>query len=396
MNGMRRLGKMAWFWAATLTACSSADSTSRAVGGSDDRARGEPRAEAGAATNSGAGGGATAAGTGGAEGSRRATAARAWLISADGLRGRTLPAVMKLFELRNFERLASLGASTTNARADYNFTMTLPGHTSMLTGLPVSAVKGKPAWQWHGYMQDSMPAQGATLHNSGNPNLTYIESIFDVAHDRGRRTCLYSGKPKFVLYSNSYGPQAGARDYVPPDNGRNKIDRVVIAENNTELLVATAESDAAAGACDLVFFHIAELDYVGHAVDWSTPEWYDALKRVDGWLGRLLDLALTADPEAPAGLIFTADHGGDDDGHSDNLDQWNYQIPFFVMGPGYTPGADLYALVGERRRDPGDTCPTYEAVGQPIRNGDAANTVLGMMGLPNVPGSLMTDLLAEP
>jgi len=54
---------------------------------------------------------------------------------------------------------------------------------------------------------------------------------------------------------------------------------------------------------------------------------------------------------------------------------------------------DLYEFVGKNRRDPGLERPDYTAAPQPIRNGDAANTILRMLGLPSVPGSLMKDLL---
>ena len=80
-----------------------------------------------------------------------------------------------------------------------------------------------------------MPGPEVTLHNSGNPNLSYVASIFDVAHDHGLRTCFYAGKAKFILYARSYDAQHGAPDTVGLDDGRGKIDRCMILESSRRI-----------------------------------------------------------------------------------------------------------------------------------------------------------------
>jgi len=315
------------------------------------------------------------------------------MISVDGLGAVYLQGPMNLGRYPNLAALRRLGSSTLNARSDCDYTVTLPNHTSMLTGRPVAPDEHLPPNAYHGWVWDSLLGPDDTLHNTGNPNLSYIASIFDVAHDYRKKTCLYAGKSKFSLFSTSYDANHGAIDHVGVNNGRNKIDHVVIIDYDSDALVSIAESDFTDGICDVIFFHIAEPDLWGHSIGWGTPEWLSDLERVDAWIGRLAKV-VTANPvQSQWGLVLTADHGGNGESHSDSSDPWDYTIPFIAIGPGFTPNSDLYTLVNGTRRDPGNLQLRYFVPGQPIRNGDVANVALGMLGLPPVPGSLMRGLL---
>jgi hypothetical protein len=315
------------------------------------------------------------------------------LVSVDGLGAYYIRQQLGQGKLPNFAALARAGASTLNARADYEYTLTLPNHTSMITGRPVSADDDLPNTTYHGWTINSDVDYFTTLHNSGNPNLHYIASVFDVAHDHGLSTCLYSGKTKFMLFANSYNAVNGAPDTEGEDNGRGKLDRVVITENRTDLLIDTALGDLAGGACDVAFIHIADMDWVGHDQGWGSDAWLSTLDTVDEWIGRIARFADAQETSEPYALVVTADHGGVDYDHSDATLPIDYAIPFYIISRDVPPDTNLYALTGPKRADPGAARPRYSAPLQPVRNADAANVVTALLGLPPVPGSFMRDLL---
>jgi predicted AlkP superfamily pyrophosphatase or phosphodiesterase len=312
------------------------------------------------------------------------------LVSVDGLAPRFIEQLLQAGELGTFRRLQRTGAWTHNARSDAACTVTLPSHTTILTGRPVSAVRGLPSTAHHGFSGNLDPGGAATLHNSGNPALGYLPSVFDVAHDHGKKTCLFAGKDKFALFDRSYDAAHGAPDRVGPDNGRDKIDVALVTRGDTPRLLAAMADEFRRAPCQLTFLHIADTDLVGHAKGWGSPEWLGTLRRIDRWLGTLLGmLETTPGVRDHWALIVTADHGGADHDHGDAKDPRDYVVPFYVVGPGVPAGVDLYSLVARERTDPGTRQPSYDQAAQPIRNGDAANLALELLGLPDVPGSLM-------
>jgi hypothetical protein len=298
-------------------------------------------------------------------------------VSVDGLRGDVV-ALIGPRRLPHFYRLRIEGAFTDNARTDYDITVTLPNHTCQLTGRPVLGPDG------HGVSFNS--DDGRTLEEIHG---SYIAGVFDVAHDRGLATGLYASKSKFALFERSWDGSHGAPDTTGVDNGRDKIDAYVNVAD-TEALLDSFIARMAASPQRYAFIHISDPDAVGHASGWESASYLEAVAKVDGLIGRVLDLiegdAMFANRTY---LIVTADHGGRGTDHSNPADPFDYTIPFYAWGPGVPAGADLYQLNAAAREDPGGGRPPNDSSPGPIRNGETANLSLDLLGLPPVPGSVL-------
>lgn len=320
-------------------------------------------------------------------------------ISVDGVNAEMLADLMATDPAgtATWRRLRDEGASTFNARTDVTNTRTLPNHTSMLTARPVDQPAGLPATTHHGWTTNVDPLPGATLHNSGNPDLTYVPSVFDVVHDNGLSAALFASKSKFSLFDVSYDTPNAAADVTGPDNGPDKIDSYVFTENTVALTEAVT-TDLATNARDYTFVHFRNPDWAGHGHGWGSPEYLDQLRAVDDHLALILS-TIEGDPglAGTTSVILTSDHGGGVPAadHSDPNGPVNHTIPVFVWGPGVTPGGDLYAMNADRA-DPGTDHPSHTAPAQPIRNGETGTLALALLGLPPIPGSLMNQPLDLP
>jgi len=319
-------------------------------------------------------------------------------ISVDGLNASLLRSLIDgdaSGDFKNFRRLMNEGAYTFNARADASYyTITIPNHATMVTGRPTEQPTGQADTVQHGYTSDRATRSGVTLHNSGNPHLSYVASVFDVAHDNGLSTALFASKAKFDLFDRSYDAENGAADLIPPDDGRDKIDvyvnKVPFFHRNASKMQAAFLSRMAANPVNYSFVHYCDPDVVGHDDGWGSAAWNDAVRDVDGYLGGIFDLIANAPAlTGKTAIILTADHGGAGKTHADPNNPADYTVPFFVWGPGVEAGADLYALNATTRRDPGTGRPDYDAPLQPIRNGDSGNLALQLLGLGPVPGSII-------
>ena len=297
-------------------------------------------------------------------------------VSVDGLRP---DAVTNLGpdNAPNFYRMRTEGAFTDNARSDYDFTVTLPNHTTQLTGRGVVGPAG------HNWTGNDDPEPGQTLHSNKG---SYVAGVFDVMHHHSLRTGLYAGKTKFSLLDVSWDAENGA----PDATGRDKID-VFVYDADSELLTLQLVADMTAAPFDYVFLHLADGDAVGHLSGWDpTPgsDYSNAIMAMDRRLGLLFDMI---DHDARfawhTAIILTADHGGIGVSHDDASLPEDYTVPFYVWGPGVGRGVDLYAANTAHRLDPGTSRPSYDDPGQPIRNGEAANLSLRFLGLAPVPGS---------
>lgn len=297
-------------------------------------------------------------------------------ISVDGMGSSYMQALVEQGKLPNMQRLRDAGASTMNARTDYDYTNTLPNHTCMVTGRRVKGAEG------HNWTDNGDPKPGQTLHTRKG---SHVASAFEVAHDSRLRTGMWATKSKFSLYHASCQVEAGAATQV------NKMDLFCRLEG-AELVTANFIDEMKANPLHYAFIHFGDPDGAGHAQGWGSDAYNAALARVDGCIGRILDLVDSTEAlRGKTAVIVTADHGGEGKDHSDAKKAINYTIPFWTWGAGVDQG-ELYAM-NPTRQDPGIGRPTYEEEKQPVRNGDAGNLGMRLLGLPAIPGSMIGEAL---
>ena len=303
----------------------------------------------------------------------QATAVRAVMVSVDGLR----PDAIKLLgpeKAPTFHRLMGEGAFTLNARTQFEFTITLPNHFSMLTGRPVRGRQG------HRYEDNSGFFQGREACVGDE-----VQSVFDQATAAGKRAALMSTKRKFDAVAQCLADPVEAGEFAALAQHRNFP--------NSEALFDLFSMEWPLEKWDLVMVHMAEPDVEGHLSSWDvrpdTP-YVQSIERVDAQLARLLEIIETEeDFRDDTWVIVTADHGGGDPpfSHFVTTFEKNYTIPFLVWGPGAEAGADLYEI-NPGYFDPGNTRPTVDGPLPPIRNGHMGNLALQLLGVEPIPGSV--------
>jgi hypothetical protein len=311
-------------------------------------------------------------------------------ISIDGLRGDAVP-FLGPTNLPNFYRLRNEGTFTDNARTDFDYTETLPNHTTQVTGRGVTGATG------HAWTQNVDPPAGATLASNRG---FYIDGVFGVAHDNDLRTGEFVGKSKLSLFANSWNETNGAPDITGVDNGRNKVDYYLYlpSPGDSKPLVGALITNMSVNPFNYVFVHLADPDVVGHANGWyltNNSPYCNVIKKMDSRIGEILDMVNTNSAlKDSTAIVLTADHGGMEDPktHVPASDPRNYTIPFYIWGPGVMPGSDLYDLNPTSRLNPGTSRPAYTSPVQPVRNGEAANVSLTLLGLGPVPGSTINNM----
>ncbi len=260
-------------------------------------------------------------------------------------------------------RLVDEGAATLNARTQRELTVTLPNHTSMVTGRRIDASAGGHGVTWN----DDDPGRPATVHAAAGEN---VESLFSAAHDAGLSTALFATKTKFSLFASSW-PAA--------------LDRVTIKEERDGAVVKAVRRDLLRDRA-VTFVHLGLADKTGHAKSFMSRAYLRAVRRLDGLVGGILDDADRRPALDDLSIVLTSDHGGlpgtTDHSPADKLA--DYRVPFSVWGPGISP-VDLYD-VNPGYRDPKRKRTRLKGK-QPVRNGDVANVALGLLGVDPMPGS---------
>ncbi|WGL51483.1 endonuclease/exonuclease/phosphatase family protein [Nocardioides sp. BP30] len=271
--------------------------------------------------------------------------------------------------------LRAAGASTLDARTAPDSTKVLPNAIGMLTGRKVL----KKGGGGHGVKGSGDDGKTVASHAMG-----YVSSVYDVVHDFGRSTALYSSDPNAKLIKRSWSKAHGAADRVGGNNGTKKIGKSVISSTDKALTASFRKGTAHLKAFSLV--QLTGAVRAGQKSGWSSKKYRSAVKTVDHRIASIVH-AVRADPATAAStlVIVTASAGGK--GHATGgSKKADFRVPFIVWGRGVPAHQDLYALnpalLGPGSANPGLT------VGQPVRNAMVADLATTALGLPAVPGSI--------
>lgn len=183
-----------------------------------------------------------------------------------------VPWVIQKADMPVFQEMAKNGAHTWEA-----FTIvpsiTLPSHTSMLTGVGIQ--KHQVTWN------DLDPTKG----------LVKVPTIFSIAKEKGLVTAMYVGKEKFKHLELPHS-----------------LDAFVVAPGDTAVAEAFAK-DFERLKPNVCFIHFPDPDSTGHKFGVDSPEQLKAFANADAALQIVRSAVQKAGLEDSSVFILTADHG---------------------------------------------------------------------------------------
>ena len=240
---------------------------------------------------------------------RRAVVSRnVILVSIDGLR----PDAIEEYGMETLQHLMREGSYSLDAHTILP-SKTLPSHTSMLTG-------------------ENPAGHGITFNSESEEHgVVRVPTIFEIARAHGFHTAGFFSKAKF-----RHLDRENAYDYRQAP------------ASNTDNWMATRTVPAAIRYMrhkqpNLLFVHIAEPDYAGHAAGWMGFFYGLAVQRGDAAVARVLRAAEETYGAGNFTLLVTADHGGHGKDHgSDDLQDTT--IPWIAFGQGVKRGASLAGI----------------------------------------------------
>jgi predicted AlkP superfamily pyrophosphatase or phosphodiesterase len=227
------------------------------------------------------------------------------IISVDGLR----PDLALRADTPNIHALFNSGSFSFWAKTTAE-SVTLPSHTSMLTGV----VPVKHGIQWN----SDLPLTRAIYPN--------FPTIFELARQCGYTTAMAAGKSKFVILAK---PGSLNWEFIPY---MEKIQDYEVADQAAAMILLHQP--------DLLFVHLPGVDTAGHAFGWSSREQMQAIAQADAAIGNVLWALDQAHLRDSTFILVTSDHGGSGRMHGPDDDRSRH-IPWIAVGPGIRRGLDL-------------------------------------------------------
>jgi predicted AlkP superfamily pyrophosphatase or phosphodiesterase len=229
-------------------------------------------------------------------------ATRVLIVSIDGLR----PDVALRANMPHLRSLMARGSFSFWANTT-DVAITLPSHTSMLTGVTPEK---------HGiHYNDDKP--------ENKPEFPLVPTVFELAKKQGHTTAVAAGKSKFRAFD-----APGALDW-----------RAIKEASDSEVASAAA-AIIREHRPELIFVHFPDCDRAGHKIGWGTPEQVETVGHADEALGEVLKALDDEHLTDSTLIIVTADHGGAGRTHG-GLDPRSRHIPWICAGPNVKQNYDL-------------------------------------------------------
>jgi predicted AlkP superfamily pyrophosphatase or phosphodiesterase len=246
-----------------------------------------------------------------------------FIVSIDGAK----PAVVAESEMPTLKKIAAEGAVTWQASTIFP-SITLPSHTSMLTGVGPD----KHQVLWNGWTPIRGPVKVPTVF-----------SLLRAAEPKAV-TGMFVGKVKFrhLWLENTLdvfdfgGPQTPARVAGTPEIEKDKKPSQMVAKNAAAWIKANKPR--------LAFVHFADPDTAGHKSGWGSLEQKEAFKVTDQALWQVWQAIKEAGIADTSVLIVSADHGGHDKTHGLNIPE-DMTIPWVAWGKDVKKNATITAPV---------------------------------------------------
>jgi predicted AlkP superfamily pyrophosphatase or phosphodiesterase len=240
-----------------------------------------------------------------------------FIISIDGGK----PAVIAESKMPVLKKLAAEGACTWSASTIYP-SITLPAHTSMLTGVGPETHN----ILWNEYL----PEKG----------IVQVPTVFSLAKQAGFSTAMFVGKEKFrhlILPGSvdefSYDQSASGKIEKSMANSSGKSDKLTEQTVLARIVAADAAAYIKEKKPNLCFIHFTDTDDAGHKYGWGSPEQMKAFADVDAALGVVVDAIHQAGIADDTVIIISADHGGHKKTHGTNTPD-DMIIPWVIWGKG--------------------------------------------------------------
>jgi len=210
----------------------------------------------------------------------------------------------------------SLWARTTDVA------ITLPSHTSMLTGVPPAK---------HGVTWNSPQPVGQRVYPAW-------PTLFEIARKAGYTTAMAAGKSKFSTLAK---PGTLTWSFVP--------DSSITPDS---IVTSIAVDWITRYGPQVLFVHLPEVDSAGHEFGWGSPEQLASIGNADRCIGRILDAVRARGWQDSTFVLVTADHGGAGKSHGPD-DPRSRMIPWITTGPTECRGVDLttYADLAVKTED---------------------------------------------